>query len=102
MHLHPRSDRSVGYLLFMSRSVCHRRAKPIYWTVSRRGLLGNSGGTKRARAVRPRPTAASVTVDRQDLLPARNNIHLLVDAFPPGQPYLEGNRRVTSRRKEKR
>ena len=34
MHLHSRSDRSVGYLLFMRRSVCHCRAKPIYWTVS--------------------------------------------------------------------
>src|SRR5215212_1344790 len=42
MHLHSRLDRSVGYLLFMRRSVCHRRAKPIYWTVSRRVLLGNS------------------------------------------------------------
>src|SRR5215212_10945227 len=41
MHLHSRLDRSVGYLLFMRRSVCHRRAKPIYWTVSRRVLLGN-------------------------------------------------------------
>jgi hypothetical protein len=48
------------------------------------------------------PTALSVTVGREDLHPARNNIHLLVDALPPGQPYLEGNRRVTSRRKEKR
>src|ERR671910_1659157 len=36
MHLHSRSDRSVGYLLFMRRSVCHCRAKPIYWTVSLR------------------------------------------------------------------
>ena len=37
MHLHSTSDRSVGYFLFMRRSVCHRQAKPIYWTVS----LGN-------------------------------------------------------------
>jgi hypothetical protein len=29
-------------------------------------------------------------------------IYLLVVALPPGQPYLEGNRRETSRRKEKR
>jgi hypothetical protein len=40
------------------------------------------------------PTAASVTVGREDLHPARN-IHLLVDAFPPGpqyhprQPYMK-------------
>ena len=47
------------------------------------------------------PTVASVTVGREDLHPARN-IHLMVDAFPPGQLYLENNRRVTSRRKEKR
>jgi len=41
------------------------------------------------------PTAASVTVGREDLHPARNNIHLLVDAFPPSpqyhssQPYMK-------------
>jgi hypothetical protein len=28
----------------MRRSVCHRRAKPIYWTVSRRSVIGNSKG----------------------------------------------------------
>ena len=39
--------------------------------------------------------AASVTGGREDLHPARNNIHLLVDAFPPGpqyhprQPYMK-------------
>jgi len=41
------------------------------------------------------PTAASVTVGCKDLHPARNNIHLLVDVFPPGpqyhprQPYMK-------------
>jgi hypothetical protein len=54
------------------------------------GLLGNSGGTKRARAVRPRPTAAAVIVGREVLHPARNNIHRLVDAFPPGLQYHPG------------
>jgi hypothetical protein len=40
-------------------------------------------------------TAASVTIGCEDLHPARNNIHLLVDAFPPGpqyhprQPYMK-------------
>ena len=40
------------------------------------------------------PTAASVTVGCKDLHPARN-IHLSVDAFPPGlqyhqrQPYMK-------------
>ena len=40
------------------------------------------------------PTAASVTVSRDDLHPARN-IHLLMDAFPlspqyhPSQPYMK-------------
>ena len=40
------------------------------------------------------PIAASVTVSREDLHPARN-IHLLVDAFSPGlqyhpsQPYMK-------------
>jgi hypothetical protein len=40
-------------------------------------------------------TVTSVTVGREDLHPARNNIHLLVDAFPPGtqyhprQPYMK-------------
>ena len=39
-------------------------------------------------------TAASVTVSREDLHPARN-IHQMVDAFPPGphyypkQPYMK-------------
>jgi hypothetical protein len=85
-----------------SISWCDQGRAPLFTELPRGGLLGNSGGTKRARAVRPRPTAASVTVGREDLHPARNNIHLLVDAFPPGQPYLEGNRRETSRRKEQR
>jgi hypothetical protein len=35
------------------------------------------------------PTAASVTVGREDLHPACN-IHLLVDAFPPGLQYHPG------------
>ncbi len=34
MYLHSASDRSVGYLLFMLRSVRHRLAESIYWTVS--------------------------------------------------------------------
>jgi hypothetical protein len=37
------------------------------------------------------PTTASVTIRREDLNPARNNIHLLVDAFPPGRITIQRN-----------
>jgi hypothetical protein len=61
----------------------------------KRVLLGNSKRVFSEVWSGGIPTTASVTVGREDLHPARNNIHLLVDAFPPGpqyhprQPYMK-------------
>ena len=41
--------------------------------------------------VEPVSAENSVTVGREDLHPARNNTHLLVDAFPPGRITIQRN-----------
>jgi len=53
---------------------------PLFTELPRRRVFSEvwSGGI---------PTAATVIVGREDLHPARNNINLLVDAFPPGPQY---------------
>jgi hypothetical protein len=67
---------------------------PLFTESPRRGVLGNSKRVFSEVWSGGIPTTASVTVGREDLHPA-HNIHLLVDAFPPGlqyhprQPYMK-------------